>query len=62
MPTHLMTTQKVGRPRKHKPDAVTCLVRIPKPLMEQLDKIGPTRQAAILAAVERGMAIYRLLQ
>jgi hypothetical protein len=51
-----MTTQKVGRPRKHKPDAVTCLVRIPKPLMDRLDKIGPTRQAAILAAVERGMA------
>jgi hypothetical protein len=51
-----MSSQKVGRPRKHKPDAVTCLVRIPKPLMERLDKIGPTRQAAILAAVERGMA------
>ena len=51
-----MTTKKVGRPRKHKPDAVTCLVRIPKLLMDKLDKIGPTRQAAILAAVERGMA------
>lgn len=53
-----MTTKKVGvgRPRKHKPDAVTCLVRIPKLLMDQLDKIGPTRQSAILAAVERGMA------
>jgi hypothetical protein len=50
------SSQKVGRPRKHKPDAVTCLVRIPKPLMDKLDKIGPTRQAAILAAVERGMA------
>ena len=51
-----MATQKVGRPRKHKPDAVSCMVRIPKPLMDRLDKIGPTRQAAILAAVERGMA------
>jgi len=51
-----MSPQKVGRPRKHKPDAVTCLVRIPKPLMDRLDKIGPTRQAAILAAVERGMS------
>jgi hypothetical protein len=50
-----MPTQKVGRPRKHNLDAVSCMVRIPKPLMKQLDKIGPTRQAAILAAVERGM-------
>jgi hypothetical protein len=50
-------TKKVGRPRKHEVDAVSCLTRIPRALMGMLDQEGVSRQDSILAAIERGIAV-----
>ena len=50
-------SKKIGRPRKHEVDAVSCLTRIPRALMEMLDQEGLSRQESILAAIERGVAI-----
>ena len=49
-------TKKVGRPRKHGTDAVSCLTRVPRGLMDILDQEGLSRQESVLAAIERGIA------
>lgn len=48
-------TKKVGRPRKHEADAVSCLTKVPRALMEQLDQEGVSRQQSVLVAIERGV-------
>lgn len=48
--------KKVGRPRKHGTDAVSCLTRVPRGLMDILDQEGLSRQESVLAAIERGIA------
>jgi len=49
--------KKVGRPRKHGTDAVSCLTRVPRELMDMLDQTGLSRQESVLAAIERGIAV-----
>jgi hypothetical protein len=45
--------RSVGRPKVHTEEMVPVLVRIPRSVVTQLDKLGGSRQATVLAAIVR---------
>ncbi len=45
--------RSVGRPKVHTEEMVPVLVRIPRSVVTQLDKLGGSRQSAVLAAIVR---------
>ena len=48
--------RSVGRPKVHTEEMVPVLVRIPRSVVTQLDKLGGSRQAAVLAAIVRRLS------
>ncbi len=45
--------RSVGRPKVHTEEMIPVLVRIPRSVVTQLDKLGGSRQATVLAAIVR---------
>ena len=45
--------RSVGRPKVHTEEMVPVLVRIPRSMVAQIDKLGGSRQSAVLAAIVR---------
>ena len=43
--------RSVGRPKVHIEEMVPVLVRIPRSVVVQIDKLGGSRQSAVLAAI-----------
>ena len=43
--------RSVGRPKVHTEEMIPVLVRIPRSMVTQIDKLGGSRQAAVLAAI-----------
>ena len=43
--------RSVGRPKVHTEEMVPVLVRIPRSVVAQIDKLGGSRQAAVLTAI-----------
>jgi hypothetical protein len=43
--------RSVGRPKVHTEEMVPVLVRIPRSMVAQIDKLGGSRQATVLAAI-----------
>ena len=43
--------RSVGRPKVHTEEMIPVLVRIPRSVVVQIDKLGGSRQAAVLAAI-----------
>jgi hypothetical protein len=48
--------RSVGRPKVHTEEMVPVLVRIPRSVVTQLDKLGGSRQATVLAAIVRELS------
>ena len=43
--------RSVGRPKVHTEEMVPVLVRIPRSVVAQIDKLGGSRQTVVLAAI-----------
>jgi hypothetical protein len=48
--------RSVGRPKVHTEEMIPVLVRIPRSVVTQLDKLGGSRQATVLAAIVRELS------
>ena len=48
--------RSVGRPKVHTEEMVPVLVRIPRSVVAQIDKLGGSRQSAVLAAIVRRLS------
>lgn len=49
-------SKPLGRPRRHRQDAVTCVVKLPPDLVRWIDQRYPTRQDGIAAIVAAHVA------